>query len=386
MSVSVFIDASMEQQSEELRSYLKGLGAEISEELSPKGTEDDLAKIIAVCDQVFSKESSEHDMEGVLNSIVSMLIMVPADRAENLILAFCEKMVNVPSNRFGHLNLRVLNLLFNGLQKDYAARYHVYFYLIRAAMHTGDDSHICLFFKDVPSLKEQFAAAPPTNDQMQKLYRLLHEGLVKANKSELASKVMVELLGTYSAETAAQAREDAKKCIVASLADPNAFLLDHLLALKPVKFLEGDLIHDLLLIFVREKLSSYLAFYKQHKEFISSVGLDHETLVKKIRLLTFMGMAGEQPQMSFEAIRKELQLAQSDEAVEEFIIEVLKTKLVRGRMDQRSKKVMINNTVQRTFGLEQWRQLHAILLNWNESIHRVSNNLKNLDELIPQMA
>jgi translation initiation factor 3 subunit M len=94
-------------QSEELRSYLKGLGAEISEELSPKGTEDDLAKIIAVCDQVFSKESSEHDMEGVLNSIVSMLIMVPADRAENLILAFCEKMVNVPSNRFGHLNLRV---------------------------------------------------------------------------------------------------------------------------------------------------------------------------------------------------------------------------------------------------------------------------------------
>jgi hypothetical protein len=55
-------------------------------------------------------------------------------------------------------------------------------------------------------------------------------------------------------------------------------------------------------------------------------------------------------------------------------------------MDQRSKKVMINNTVQRTFGLEQWRQLHAILLNWNESIHRVSNNLKNLDELIPQMA
>lgn len=45
---------------------------------------------------------------------------------------------------------------------------------------------------------------------------------------------MVELLGTYSAETAAQAREDAKKCIVASLADPNAFLLDHLLALKVI--------------------------------------------------------------------------------------------------------------------------------------------------------
>ena len=29
-----------------------------------------------------------------------------------------------------------------------------------------------------------------------------------------------------------------------ALKDPNAFLFDHLLTLKPVKFLEGELIHD----------------------------------------------------------------------------------------------------------------------------------------------
>ena len=28
------------------------------------------------------------------------------------------------------------------------------------------------------------------------------------------------------------------------LEDPNTFLMDHLLTLKPVKFLEGELIHD----------------------------------------------------------------------------------------------------------------------------------------------
>jgi len=31
---------------------------------------------------------------------------------------------------------------------------------------------------------------------------------------------------------------------VTSLADPNTLLFDHLLALKPVKFLEGELIHE----------------------------------------------------------------------------------------------------------------------------------------------
>lgn len=34
------------------------------------------------------------------------------------------------------------------------------------------------------------------------------------------------------------------RCIVRALKDPNTFLFDHLLTLKPVRFLEGELIHD----------------------------------------------------------------------------------------------------------------------------------------------
>lgn len=86
--------------------------------------------------------------------------------------------------------------------------------------------------------------------------------------SEQAAAVMVELLGTYTAENASAAREDAQRCILAALADPNTFLLDPLLALKPVRFLEGELIHDLLLVFVQEKLPAYLHFYQHHKEFV----------------------------------------------------------------------------------------------------------------------
>jgi len=85
---------------------------------------------------------------------------------------------------------------------------------------------------------------------------------------EQAAAVMVELLGTYTAENASAAREDAQRCILAALADPNTFLLDPLLALKPVRFLEGELIHDLLLVFVQDKLPAYLHFYQHHREFV----------------------------------------------------------------------------------------------------------------------
>lgn len=90
--------------------------------------------------------------------------------------------------------------------------------------------------------------------------------------SEQAAKVMIELLGTYTTENASYAREDAIRCIIAALADPNTFLLDPLLALKPVRFLEGELIHDLLSVFVSENLASYMTFYKSHKEFVQSLG------------------------------------------------------------------------------------------------------------------
>ena len=55
---------------------------------------------------------------------------------------------------------------------------------------------------------------------------------------------MIELLGSYTESTASQARDDARKCVITSLADPNTFLLDHLLTLKPVQSLEGDKLYE----------------------------------------------------------------------------------------------------------------------------------------------
>lgn len=62
-------------KAQELRRYFKSLGAEISEDKSPKGIEDDLHKIIGVCDICF-KENNEADVEAILNSIVSIMVSV----------------------------------------------------------------------------------------------------------------------------------------------------------------------------------------------------------------------------------------------------------------------------------------------------------------------
>ncbi|KAF7245591.1 Eukaryotic translation initiation factor 3 subunit M, partial [Varanus komodoensis] len=136
---------------------------------------------------------------------------------------------------------------------------------------------------------------------------------------DTAAKVMVELLGSYTEDNASQARVDAHRCIVRALKDPNTFLFDHLLTLKPVKFLEGELIHDLLTIFVSAKLASYVRFYQNNKDFIDSLGLLHEQNMAKMRLLTFMGMAVENKEISFDTMQQELQIGADD--VEAFVID-----------------------------------------------------------------
>lgn len=62
-------------QAQELRRYFKGLGAEISEDKSSKGIEDDLHKIIGVCDVSF-KDGDPNDIDAILNSIVSIMVSV----------------------------------------------------------------------------------------------------------------------------------------------------------------------------------------------------------------------------------------------------------------------------------------------------------------------
>jgi len=370
---AIFIDLTLEDQAQELRRYFKNLGAEISEEKSSKGIEDDLHKIIGVCDICF-KDGTVTEVDAVLNSIVSIMVSIPLERGENLILAFCEKLTKAPRPELRRICLQSMWRLFNNLEPASPLRYHVYYHLVQVAKQVECVREV---FSGVDQLKAQFIQCPPSNEQMQKLYRLLHD-VLKDTDTELAAKVMIELLGTYTQENASYAREDAMKCIVTALADPNTFLLDPLLSLKPVRFLEGELIHDLLSVFVSEKLPSYLQFYQNHKEFVTSQGLNHEQNMKKMRLLSFMQLAESNPEMSFQQLQEELQI--NEEEVEPFIIEVLKTKLVRARMDQSAKKVHISSTMRRTFGRPQWQQLRDLLQNWRQNLIFVQENMQKAIE------
>ena len=96
--------------------------------------------------------------------------------------------------------------------------------------------------------------------------------------------------------------------------------------------LEGELIHDLLKIFVSEKLDVYQKFYENHRDFVQGLGLNHEDNLTKMKLLTFMQLAETKSEITFGEVQQHMQIGENE--VEEFLIDVLNTKLVRAKINQ----------------------------------------------------
>lgn len=261
--------------------------------------------------------------------------------------------------------------MHDGLFESVDLQSVTYSAMVKLATKTRKLSEV---FNDLENIKIKYNANTIGLEQTQNLYRLLNASALECGKSDLASQVMIELLSTYTEENASHAEADAVQCITSFLKDPDTFLMDHLLALKPVLFLEGKLIFDLLTIFVSEKLQNYVEFYAKNKSFVDNLGLSHEQNIKKMRLLTFMQMAEGQKEISYQIIEDELQI--STKEVEPFVFDVLRTRLVRAKIDQLNKKVLVQSTMHRTFGRPQWEQLKSVLSDWKNNFSHVEKTVR----------
>ena len=372
MSVTVFIDIEANEQVEDIKGYLRSKGANIPDETT--SLEVALAQVIDASEFMWKEGINEGEIETVFNSIISLVMVLPLQKSETLTHALCDKLEKAqPGDKKNTIRLRLLNNLFHGLEENSPLRYVVYTSLIRLA---GQCGLLQVVNPKLEEVKNWISLWNVGTAKVQVLLRVLHEAFTECKQSEQATKMMLELLGTYTEENASQAREDAHKCIVTCLADPNTLLLDHLLALKPVKFLEGELIHDLLTIFVTGKIKQYMQFYESNKDFISSLGLSHDENVHKMRLVTFMQIAEGKSEISFETIKQELQLPAND--IEAFIIAVVRTSAVKVKIDQMSERVLIGTTTHRTFGKQQWQQLYEQLGAWQQNTSLVLSSLQTV--------
>lgn len=374
MSLPAFINIPESEQAGELRSYLHEKGADISETMTEEGLEVDLEMIIDAVAVVW-KLPDVNEIEGVFNSILSLLIYFPQETMERLVPKLSEHLTKCGTIDQSYTRIKILNSLFHGVGEQNPLAYHLYCAMLRVAAKCENIDQVVI---DLDKVKKWVGLWELNRDRINNVYRLLYEGLKESKHSDEASVVMVELLGTYTEDNASQARDEANRCIVNAIADPNVFLFDHLLTLRPVKFLEGERIHDLLTIFVSGRLEDYMIFFNTNQEFIKGLALSHDEMIKKMRILTFMGMAVDTKEIAFDTLEQELKI--SREEVEGFVIDVVKSKMAKAKIDQLQGKINVSYVTHRTFGRQQWQQLKEHLLNWQTNLGHVEGRLESLSQ------
>lgn len=369
----VFCDVSAEEQIDALREYFKSRNAKLAASSSEHIVEN-LIDLIKNLDCLYSSEIQEADLEMVLNSLLSLIIISPSDRISKLVTTFCESIVKAQLHeRFGIIKLRVLSNLFHGLMVNSKDRYTVYIHLAKCSLLVRNLEYLPTKLDEV---KKYFKIWQSNTEEVQALYRLLFDALSQMNDSSNALKVVIELLSTFDKDSASKSRDDAHKCIVYCINDPDIFVFDSLLLLEPIKYLEGELIHNLFTIFVSGKLSQYMEFYEAHKTFVSQTGMNHEKNVDKLRILTLMSLSENNKELPFDTLQKQLQI-EADE-IESFVIDAIRTKCIRCKIDHLARTVTIMSVAYRTFTKQHWQVLKERLEKWKENLTLVNQNLTNL--------
>ncbi|CAK8694496.1 eukaryotic translation initiation factor 3 subunit M-like [Clavelina lepadiformis] len=371
MSVSAFIDITETDQISELREYFESKSINVAK-VTTGELFDEVKAVITATSEIW-KENDPKDVEGIVNSILSLLILFPLEKGKELVTLLCQNLIIGAESGKASISLKLLHNLFHGYDPKTPFLFNVYSTWIKVA---GNSRNIQLVPTDLEQIETWLNWWKMGDDERRELLRLLYGAHINCGKSEEAATVMVKLLESYTQEDAAKAREDAIKCIVRAIADPNTYLFDQLLALKPVKFLEGELLYDLLNIFVSGNIHDYKEFYESNKEFVESNGMSHKSNLRKMKLLTLVDSVGGSREITFHDVMDRLGILEED--VEEFIIDAMQSKLMRGRIDHVNKKVIVSQACQRTFGRQQWQLLASRLQHWQKNLKRVYDRLQTV--------
>lgn len=371
MSVPAFIDLSEGDQIVQLREYLRSHDVEIKEEPKNELIED--VKDIIVGSNSIWKDQDPKDIEGIVNSILSLLFMIPIENGEELVTLLCDQFQNGANCGKANLSVKLLHNLFHG----YPIKTPFLFNVLSTWYKVGGEARPTnVIPKDLKTVQEWLENWEVTTEQRQTLLRSLYDLQCSSGNAAEASKVMIALLEGYGDENIEQAADDARKYIIRSLADAKTYLYDEVLNLQPVATLKGESIYQLLTIFVDGNLQDYNKFYSENEDLISSWGLSHDSNLRKMQLLTMIDLIGSSHEISFECIEEKLKIA--PENIEEFIIDALHSKLIRGKIDHYNRKLLVSQACPRVFGRQQWQILADRLSRWRNDIAKVSDKLESV--------
>ena len=192
---------------------------------------------------------------------------------------------------------------------------------------------------------------------IRQLYSVLYEAAGKHSMGEEAHWLRIKFLKTLQGQKCdAAALEQASLAVGEAIANPKVFQFDDYLELDAIKALKADASHApvyaLLDLFSKDDLAAFNTFCGSNAAVLSKLKLDKEACVVKMRLLSLCSLASRQDSISYADIATCLQVGA--EEVEMWTIKAMQAKLMDAKLDQLTRRLIINHCPARLFSKSQW--------------------------------
>ncbi|AEO53554.1 hypothetical protein MYCTH_76163 [Thermothelomyces thermophilus ATCC 42464] len=355
----IFVDGTFAELAQELADYIQ-IGEQVKPYLAKEQNEEALQLIVQASHVLNSVP--EKDFTGAYNLLIHLVLQSkdPKKHLPTVCGNLQKPITSSPAHGFT-LAANALSTVFNLLEQNNPLRFNVMLQIVRFIRQHGQFE---LLKPRLKNLEGWFTAWDTDEDDQRRLYVEVSDAAAEAGDDEESYHYLIKALGTFDRDdqeeiTSEEAQKLSLKAVRMAITHPTRFDFQDLRALPSVQAL-GDshpVYSQLLDILTEQDLEDYNDFKDEHEGWIEKEKLDNEKLQRKMRLLTFASLAASTPnrEIPYSSIAKALQIPLED--VEMWTIDVVRAKLVEGRLSQQQKVFLVHRTTYRVFGEKQWREL-----------------------------
>ncbi|KAG9229675.1 PCI domain-containing protein [Amylocarpus encephaloides] len=365
-----FVEGSFPDLARELAEYLH-----ITPEVEPlleANTKDEALKKLVIASAGLNSYP-EKEFTAAYNLLVYLVMQSP--NSNMFLQKMCDNIskpiTSAPYNGPG-LALNVLTTIFNLIPTDSEARFHIFLAILNLVKVTGSFETLRPQLKKLDQWIDEWES---DEEDQRKIFSQLAEIAEDAGEEEASYQFILKSLCTFpSSEVSSKEAQDLSlRALRAALQSPTHFDFHDLTSLPTVQALSDSHTEysELLEIFSEKELEDYNDFRDENEDWLEKQSLNNSTLHRKMRLLTLASVAAStnSKELEYKRIAKALQVPVED--VEMWVIDVIRAKLVEGKMSQQKQVFLVHRTTYRVFGEKQWRELATRLDQWRTSLRAV---------------
>ncbi|KAK4230628.1 hypothetical protein QBC38DRAFT_468372 [Podospora fimiseda] len=355
----IFVDGSFAELAQEMADYIH-VGDAVKPLLEAEKDDEALSTIVKASHALNSVP--EKEFTGAYNLLIHLVLQ--AKEPKQYLPTICTNLLKpIPSSPAHGFTLaaNALSAIFNLIDQKDPLRYKVFQQIVRFIRQHGQFE---LLKPRLKNLDVWFSEWQVPDALQRELLVDISDAAEESGDEEEAYQYLLKAIATFDREgqedvAPEEAQRLSLKALKMAISSPTRFDFQDLRSLPSVQALNDTqpVYSQLLDIFAEQDLEDYNDFRDEHEGWIEKEKLDHEKLQRKMRLLTFASLAASTPnrEIPYANIAKALQIPSED--VEMWTIDVVRAKLVEGRLSQKQKVFLVHRTTYRVFGEKQWREL-----------------------------